>query len=87
MSQSARTLGSPGELIAGGTDFNPLVPIRCYEKTEVASNEWVIREWFKDGFEPFPEFCDFVALQLRLIPVIFRLPPGDVTEETVSVPG
>jgi EAL domain-containing protein (putative c-di-GMP-specific phosphodiesterase class I)/GGDEF domain-containing protein len=87
MSQSARTLGSPGELIAGGTDFNPLVPIRCYEKTEVASNEWVIREWFKDGFEPFPEFCDFVALQLRLIPVIFRLPPGDVTEETCQCRG
>lgn len=59
MSQSARTLGSPGELIAGGTDFNPLVPIRCYEKTEVAENEWTIREWFKEGFEPFPEILRF----------------------------
>ena len=60
MSQSARTLGSPGELIAGGTDFNPLVPIRRYEKSEVASNEWIIREHFEEGYEPFPEI-----LQIR----------------------
>ena len=87
MSQSARTLGSPGDLIAGGTDFNPLVPIRHYDKTEVASNEWIIREWFEEGFEPFPEFCDFVAMQYTLIPVIFRLPLGEVIEEQCQARG
>ena len=87
MSQSARTMGSPGDLMAGGTDFNPLVPIRSYEKTEIASNEWIISERFKDGFDPYPEFCDFVALQLRLVPVIFRLPPGDVVEEQCQCRG
>src|ERR1700722_16559890 len=31
MSQSARTLGSPGDLIEGGSDANPLVPSRHYD--------------------------------------------------------
>jgi len=81
MSQSARTLGSPGELIAGGSDANPLVPIRRYDKTQVAANEWIIREKFEAGYEPFPEFCDFVAIQYALIPMIFGMAPGEVTEE------
>jgi len=81
MSQSARTLGSPGELIAGGSDANPLVPIRRYDKTQVAPNEWIIRERFEAGYEPFPEFCDFVAIQYALIPMIFGMAPGEVTEE------
>jgi diguanylate cyclase (GGDEF)-like protein len=87
MSKSARTLGTPGELMASGTNFNPLVPIRRYEKTEVASNEWIIEESFEEGFEPFPEFCDVVAVQLAFVPVIFRLPPGEVVEERCQCRG
>jgi len=81
LSQSAQTLESPGKLLASGSALNPLVPIRRYEKTEVAPNEWTIREWFVDGYEPYPEFCDFAAVQYALVPIVFNLPPGDVTEE------
>ena len=54
LSQAAQTLDSPGALLAGGSALNPLVPIRRYEKAEVASNEWTIREWFVDGYAPYP---------------------------------
>ena len=85
--QAAQTLDSPGVLLAGGSDLNPLAPIRRYDKTEVGPNEWTIREWFEDGYAPFPEFCDFVAVQFALIPVLFDLPTGEVIEEQCQCRG
>ncbi len=87
LSQAAQTLESPGALLADGSDLNPLVPIRRYEKREVGPNEWTIREWFQDGFEPFEEFCDFAAVQYALIPIVFNLPPGEVVEEECQCRG
>ena len=87
LSQAAQTLDSPGALLASGSDLNPLVPIRRYEKAEVAPNEWTIREWFADGYAPYPEFCDFAAVQYALIPVVFNLPPGEVFEEECQCRG
>jgi diguanylate cyclase (GGDEF)-like protein len=87
LSQVALTLDSPGALLAAGSELNPLVPIRRYEKTEVASNEWTIREWFEDGYAPYPEFCDFAAVQYAVIPVVFNLPPGEVIEEQCQCRG
>jgi diguanylate cyclase (GGDEF)-like protein len=81
LAQAAQGLESPGTLLASGSDRNPLVPIRRYEKTEVEPNEWTIREWFEDGYSPYPEFCDFAAVQYALVPVVFNLPPGEVIEE------
>lgn len=81
LSQAVRTLGSPGELIAGGSELNPLVPIRRYNKTEVAPNEWTIEEWFGDGYQPYPEFCDFAAVQYALVLALFNVSSGEVTEE------
>ena len=87
LSQAAQTLDSPGTLLASGSDLNPLVPIRRYDKTEVAPNEWTIREWFEPGYAPFPEFCDFAAVQYALVPVVFNLPPGEVIEEECQCRG
>jgi diguanylate cyclase (GGDEF)-like protein len=87
LSQAAQTLESPGVLLAGGSALNPLVPIRRYEKTEVAPNEWTISEWFEDGYAPYPEFCDFAAVQYALVPVVFNLPPGEVVEEECQCRG
>ena len=87
LSQAAQTLDSPGTLLASGSDLNPLVPIRRYEKTELAPNEWTIREWFAEGYAPYPEFCDFAAVQYALIPVVFNLPPGEVSEEECQCRG
>jgi diguanylate cyclase (GGDEF)-like protein len=87
LSQAAQTLDSPGALLAGGSALNPLVPIRRYEKAEVASNEWTIREWFVDGYAPYPEYCDFAAVQYALVPIVFNLPPGEVVEEECQCRG
>ena len=82
-----QAFGSPASVLATNTGTNPLLPIRQYETTEVASNEWTIREWFIDGFDPFPEYCTFVAQQYAMIPLFFGLPLGDVTEEECQAKG
>ena len=87
LAAAAQSLGSPGELLASGSELNPLMPILRFAKTEIASNEWIIREWFDDGYEPFPEFCDFAAAQYALIPIVFHLPPGEVVEEECQCRG
>ena len=87
MAEAAHGHESPGTLLASGSDGNPLVPIRRYEKSEVAPNEWTIKEWFIDGYAPYPEFCDFAALQYALIPILFELPPGEVVEEECQFRG
>jgi diguanylate cyclase (GGDEF)-like protein len=87
MSQVAQMFETPSALLAAGSDLNPLVPIRRYDKTEVGSNEWTIREWFEGGYAPFPEFCDFAAIQYAVIPVMFNIPPGEVIEEECQCRG
>ncbi|MGD0392811.1 MAG: GGDEF domain-containing protein [Acidimicrobiales bacterium] len=82
-----QAFGSPASVLAANRGTNPLVPIRRYETTEVGPNEWTIREWFVEGFEPFPEFCDFVAQQYAMVPLFFGLPEGEITEETCQCRG
>jgi diguanylate cyclase (GGDEF)-like protein len=87
VSQTARTLESPGKILAISSEDNPLMPIRHCEKIEVAPNEWTMREWFADGYAPYPEFCDLAAVQYALIPTVFNLPLGEVTEEECQCRG
>ncbi len=87
VSETAQAHESPGKLLASGSEQNPLVPIRRYEKEELAPNEWMLREWFVDGYAPYPEFCDFAAMQYALIPMLFDLPPGEITEEECQCRG
>jgi diguanylate cyclase (GGDEF)-like protein len=82
-----QAFGSPAAVLGANRGTNPLVPIRRYETTEVGPNEWTIREWFVEGFDPFPEFCDFVAQQYAMVPLFFGLPAGEVTEETCQCRG
>jgi diguanylate cyclase (GGDEF)-like protein len=77
----------PGAVLRGGDAINTLVPMRRYEKTELAPNEWTIREWFIDGFTPYPEFCAFVTGQYAVIPMYFALPAAVVMEEECQCRG
>jgi diguanylate cyclase (GGDEF)-like protein len=85
--ETTQAFGSPASVLGGGSDSNPMVPIRRYDTNEVSPNEWTIREWFIDGYEPYPEFCQFVAGQYALIPTIFGLPLGEITEEECQCRG
>jgi hypothetical protein len=53
----------------------------------VAPNEWTIREWFIDGFAPYPEFCAFFAGQYAIIPMYFGLAAAEVVEEECQCRG
>ena len=64
-----------------------MVPMRRYEVTELAPNEWTMREWFIDGFAPYPEFCAFVAGLYAGIPMYFGLPAAEVVEEECQCRG
>ena len=87
IAETVQALGSPGDVLAGTTDSNAMVPIRRYETTEIGPTEWTIREHFIDGFEPFPEFCEFAAGQYALIPLFFGLKPAKVVEEECQCRG
>jgi diguanylate cyclase (GGDEF)-like protein len=78
---------SPEAVLRAGDDIHMLVPMRRYETTELAPNEWTIREWFIEGFAPYPEFCAFVAGQYAGIPMYFGLPAAEVVEEECQCRG
>jgi diguanylate cyclase (GGDEF)-like protein len=87
LSGTIQALGSPGVILANTTGTNAMVPIRRYQSTEVAPNEWTVREHFVEGFAPYPEYCEFSAGQYALLPLFFGLPQADVVEETCQCRG
>jgi diguanylate cyclase (GGDEF)-like protein len=78
---------SPGAVLRAGDGTNPMVPMRRYETTELAPNEWLMREWFIEGFAPYPEYCAFVAGQYAAIPMYFGFPAAEVIEEECQCRG
>ena len=87
ISGTIQALGSPAVVLANTTGTNAMVPIRRYKSTEVAPNEWTVREHFVEGFAPYPEYCEFSAGQYALLPLFFGLPQADVVEETCQCRG
>jgi diguanylate cyclase (GGDEF)-like protein len=87
ISGTIQALGSPREFLTSATGTNALVPIRRYQATEIATNEWILSEHFDAGFAPYVEFCEFAAAQYALIPVLFGLPEALVVEETCQCRG
>ena len=87
MAELIQALGSPRGVLIAGAGTNPMLPTRRYEMTEVEPNEWMVREWFLDGFVPYPEFCTFIAGQYSQIPMFFGFPAGMVIEEECQCRG
>ena len=88
--QALQDVGSPDSLLAAAANSGSalgLSTIRERSGEQVAPGEWLIREWFVDGFEPFPEFCAFTAGVQALVPKLFGLPAGDVVEERCCCTG
>ncbi|HLY82401.1 MAG TPA: EAL domain-containing protein [Acidimicrobiales bacterium] len=80
--------GSPAAMYAGARLGSAgLFTVVDVDSEEAGPNEWVIRCRFKDGFEPFKEFCWFNAGLWALGPRMFGLPAGEVTEEECQCEG
>ena len=86
VAEIVQAFDSPGAMLRSGEN-NPMMPMRRYEITELAPNEWMIREWFIDGFEPYPEFCSFSAGLYAGIPMYFGFPAAEVIEEECQCRG
>jgi diguanylate cyclase (GGDEF)-like protein len=83
-----QTLGSPATLYADmGPTTRVLAPIVIIETQEVGPTEWIVRQRFEPGFEPYPEYCAFAAGLSTLTPVLFGYPPAAVVEETCTCHG
>jgi diguanylate cyclase (GGDEF)-like protein len=82
-----QSFDSPGALLRAGESSNPMVPMRRYETTELAPNEWLMREWFIDSFAPYPEYCSFVAGLYAGIPMYFGFSAAEVIEEECQCRG
>jgi diguanylate cyclase (GGDEF)-like protein len=85
--ETITAFGSPSAVFASREGGNPLLPIRGTDTRRIAPNQWAVRNWFVEGFEPYPEFCDFTAGQYALIPVFFGCEAADVVEETCQCRG
>ncbi len=57
------------------------------ESTEVGPTEWVIEQRFKDGFEPFPAYCEFGSGLIASTPTLFGIPAATVVHEACQCDG
>jgi diguanylate cyclase (GGDEF)-like protein len=88
MTAMLQSLGSPEALLgmlaeAGGAGLAPVVG---FAGDEVGPAEWVVREWFADGFEPFPEYCSWAAGLYSNVPKLFGR-RAEVTKEACACDG
>ena len=88
MTAMLQSLGSPSALLAMITESGGagLAPVIALEGHEVDSAEWIVREWFAEGFEPFPEYCAWAAGLYSNIPTLFGL-RAQVTKEACACAG
>lgn len=81
-------LGSPSVLYASiGDASGALTTILDLDAEEVGPAEWLLRNRFHPGFEPFPEYCAFGIGLISVPPMLFGLPPAEVVEEECQTRG
>jgi diguanylate cyclase (GGDEF)-like protein len=72
-----QSLGSPEALLtmiaeSGGASLAPVIALRGHA---VGPTEWIVHEWFVDGFAPFPEYCAWAQGLYANIPKLFGMRP------------
>ena len=63
-----------------------LAPIVALDGHEVSPSEWVVREWFLDGFAPFRDYCAWATGLYANIPQLFGM-RAEVTKEACACDG
>jgi diguanylate cyclase (GGDEF)-like protein len=83
-----QALGSPGALLANvGAAAQAFATVVDIDAEQVGPTEWVVRQRWKAGYEPFEAWCAFYAGVLTNVPPIFGLPPAWVVEEQCQCQG
>jgi len=77
LTEMLQSLGSPEALVAmiaesGGASLAPVIGLDGHA---VGPTEWVVHEWFLDGFEPFPQYCAWATGLYANIPKLFGMRP------------
>jgi diguanylate cyclase (GGDEF)-like protein len=77
LTELLQSLGSPEALVAmiaesGGASLAPIIGL---EGREIGPCEWIVHEWFRDGFEPFPQYCAWATGLYANIPKLFGMRP------------
>jgi len=77
LTEMLQSLGSPEALIAMITESGgaSLAPVIALEGHAVGPAEWIVREWFVDGFTPFREYCSWAAGLYANVPKLFGMRP------------
>jgi diguanylate cyclase (GGDEF)-like protein len=81
-------LGSPHPLLrdlAGGRSV--IITILEHGGEQTGESEWVLRSRFREGYEPFPEWCAINRGLLAMVPRLFGFPHATVLEETCQCRG
>jgi diguanylate cyclase (GGDEF)-like protein len=81
-------LGSPNavlENLALGTAA--ILPIAQMAAEEVSPGEGVIRFGFRDGYEPFPEFCAFLTGLISCVPKLFGYTDAKAVDDACQCRG
>ena len=88
MTAMLQSLGSPEALLRIITDAGGagLAPVLKFGGEEVGPNEWLVREWFTEGFPPFHEYCAWATGLYSNIPTLFGM-RAEVTKEACACDG
>ena len=88
MTAMLQSLGSPNALLAMLTEAGGagLAPVVVLDGEETGPSEWVVREHFVDGFEPFRAYCAWAAGLYSNIPKLFGL-RAEVIKEACACDG
>src|SRR5689334_23097672 len=73
MTSMLQSLGSPEALLGmlGDSGGAGLAPVVAFNAHEAGPAEWLIREWFVEGFAPYREYCAWATGIYANIPQLF----------------
>jgi hypothetical protein len=88
MTSMLQSLGSPEALLAMLTESGGagLAPVVAFDGHETGENEWVLREWFLDGYAPYRDYCAWAQGLYSNIPQLFGM-RAEVTKEACACDG
>jgi diguanylate cyclase (GGDEF)-like protein len=90
MTQMMQDFGTPGNLLRTALEYDTafgISSILMFHGEEMGPGDWLLRQTFSEGFEPFREFCAFTCGLHTLLPSLFGLGLADVAEESCICDG